>query len=103
MVEYCACVTQIEWRRDGVTIEQQLERHQVNTSSDANMYVTTLTIDNVTTADAGKFTFMAKNDLGEVNVTVSLVVKGTLWLLKFWCWYSGHVSPSLSIHVPRCV
>ena len=95
-------MTQIEWRRDGVTIEPQLERHQVSTSSDANMYVTTLTIDNVTTTDAGKFTFMAKNDLGEVNVTVSLVVKGTFRLIKFWCWYSRHVSPSLSMCHDAC-
>ena len=85
-----------------MTIGQQLERHQVNTSSDANMYVTTLIIDQVTTADAGKFTFMAKNDLGEVNVTVSLVVKGTFRLINFWCWSSGHVSHSLSLCHDAC-
>ena len=59
-----------------MTIVPEAGRCDVETTQDEHVYVTTLTLHQVTMTDAGKFTFLAKNDLGEVKVTVSLVVRG---------------------------
>ena len=52
------------------------ELHVVETIEDENLLKTTLTIDNVTSEDAGTYKVVAQNDAGEETVSASLIVKG---------------------------
>ena len=58
------------------------ELHVVETIEDENLLKTTLTIDNVTSEDAGTYKVVAQNDAGEETVSASLIVKGRLLVKK---------------------
>ena len=60
------------------------ELHVVETIEDENLLKTTLTIDNVTSEDAGTYKVVAQNDAGEETVSASLIVKGRLLMKKFF-------------------
>ena len=66
---------QISWYRNSMLIEQT-ERVTVEIRRDVTTYRTCLTVRDVTLADAGEYQIVARNDYGESNVKVSLVVKG---------------------------
>ena len=61
------------------------ELHLVETIEDENLLKTTLTIDNVTSEDAGTYKVVAQNDAGEETVSASLIVKGRLLVKRFFC------------------
>jgi hypothetical protein len=61
-----------------VTISPEANRFTVDTQQTVDAYITLLTIRDVEVSDAGKYKIVAKNEVGEVTMTVSLIVKGKL-------------------------
>ena len=59
-----------------MTISPEANRFTVDTHLDLDTYVTTLTVRDVELADAGKYKIVAKNEVGEVTMVVSMLVKG---------------------------
>ena len=68
-------VFQIFWTHNGMQIEED-DLHVVETIEEENLLQTTLTIENVTSQDAGTYKVVAQNDAGEETVSASLIVKG---------------------------
>uniref|UniRef100_A0A0K8U7P3 Muscle M-line assembly protein unc-89 n=2 Tax=Bactrocera latifrons TaxID=174628 RepID=A0A0K8U7P3_BACLA len=61
----------VEWKHDGEIIEVG-EKHKILYADEESM---SLVIKNITTEDAGEYTIHAKNELGEDESSISLVVK----------------------------
>uniref|UniRef100_A0A034VYZ1 Muscle M-line assembly protein unc-89 n=2 Tax=Bactrocera dorsalis TaxID=27457 RepID=A0A034VYZ1_BACDO len=61
----------VEWKHDGEIIEVG-EKHKILYADEESM---SLVIKNITTEDAGEYTIHARNELGEDESSISLVVK----------------------------
>ncbi|XP_036332219.1 obscurin [Rhagoletis pomonella] len=61
----------VQWKHDGEVIELG-EKHKILYADEESM---SLVIKNITTEDAGEYTILAKNELGEEESSISLVVK----------------------------
>lgn len=62
----------VQWKHDGEIIEVG-EKHKLLYADEESM---SLVIKNIATEDAGEYTIHARNELGEDESSISLVVKG---------------------------
>lgn len=69
----------VEWKHNGEIIEVG-EKHKILYADEESM---SLVIKNITTEDAGQYTIHAKNELGEDESSINLVVKGMYIYLIF--------------------
>ncbi|KAL4713897.1 hypothetical protein ACJJTC_015551 [Scirpophaga incertulas] len=60
---------EVKWSKDGYVI-QPSERHEMSSEGESH----SLTLKGVTVEDAGKYTVVAKNELGEASVTAALTI-----------------------------
>ena len=70
------------WSHNDFIIENQEGRYEVDLTQKDQTYVTQLTVHDVTPEDAGSYRVVAANDFGELNMSVSLIVKGKSSRLK---------------------
>ena len=66
---------QVEWSKDGVVVVQTTNC-TISTEVKDSVYVTSLTLRQVAANDAGKYQVIISNQYGQVDMAVSLIVKG---------------------------